>query len=209
MRQIQLTQGQFAMVDDADYERVCAFKWHAHRKNKGRGFYAQTGYSAGGRQRSLLLHRFIMQAGRGEQVDHKNGNGLDCRRENLRFCTHSQNVHNTPAKKGYKGVVWVRKSLLWAASIMVEGHRFYLGNFSSEEDAARAYDAAAVELCGEFARLNFPGVCHTNPGALEDSLRARMAAILTDTASLVSDLKFVNARRQAAGKPLIELSVGT
>lgn len=96
-------------------------------------------------------------------IDHKNGNGLDNRRSNLRFCTNAQNQHNQrkwgsrsgkPLSSRYKGVSWHRRGH-WRAKIQAQGKRRYLGQFQSEEAAARAYDRAARELHGEFAVLNF------------------------------------------------------
>jgi hypothetical protein len=111
----------------------------------------------------VLLHRFILCAAPGTIIDHKNGNGLDCTRENLRFVTSSQNQHNSGRRvytgkrsSRFKGVHWHAETKKWVAQIMAARKYHYLGLFADEEDAARAYDAAATELHGNFARLNFP-----------------------------------------------------
>ncbi len=106
------------------------------------------------------MHRVIKGAKAGQSVDHVNGNGLDNRRSNLRLCAHAENLRNRKIhknnKSGFKGVRKRKESSLWRAEIR-SNHKFYfLGNFHSAEEAAHAYDAAALKLHGEFARLNFP-----------------------------------------------------
>ena len=113
---------------------------------------------------SVYLHRVIL--GRaighnplsGERCDHVNGDGLDNRRDNLRVASHAQNMRNRRAsgRSKYLGVCWHAASSKWQAEIRSNGQRSYLGVFVDESDAARAYDRAAIESHGEFARLNFP-----------------------------------------------------
>ena len=104
------------------------------------------------------MHRLIMQAIDGQYVDHINGDGLDNRRENLRICTHAQNMQNQmPVRLGtskYKGVSWDKVAKKWAAHINLDGKPKKLGRFVAEEDAAKAYDSAAIEHYGEYARPN-------------------------------------------------------
>jgi hypothetical protein len=159
MREIPLTQGQVALVDDEDYERLSAFKWQVRR---GRyTFYAQRGVTvSAGVQRTVQMHRVILDAPRDMDVDHRDGNGLNNQRENLRLCTNTENqrnkrryVNNT---SGYKGVHWAKNVGKWWAYIHVDGAYKNLGYFTSKEDAARAYDEAAVKYYGEFAFLNKP-----------------------------------------------------
>lgn len=161
VREIPLTRGMSALVDAADYERVVAMgKWGADPS--GRTFYARKNlHHPGRKQTTLLMHTFITGW---DRVDHINGDGLDNRRANLRPATHSQNMANKRRyannKSGYKGVYWSGRPGLrrvWAAAIKQGGKARRLGRFEHPEEAARAYDAAARELFGQFARLNFPG----------------------------------------------------
>lgn len=159
MQQIVLTRGYVALVDDEDFDRVSNRSWHALVVKSGLVYAAS---KTGGRLhgRTLLLHREILV---GKKIDHIDGNGLNCVRSNLRVATMSQNQWNK--RKGrsgsstsrYKGVDWHRLGKKWRARIVQYRVSRHLGLFVSEEDAARAYDAAARRLFGEFAALNFPG----------------------------------------------------
>jgi HNH endonuclease len=102
------------------------------------------------------LHRVIMGATKGTQIDHKNGNGLDCTDENLRFATHSQNTSNRHYKNqtGYRGVSKIWKSDRFSAQIEFQGKTMYLGSFDKASQAAKRYNKKAIELFGEFAILN-------------------------------------------------------
>lgn len=161
VKYIPLTQGKFAIVDDEDYDRISELNWFV--MNNQRIFYAG-GWSpmVNGKRTHYLMHRIIMDACKGQQIDHKDGNGLNNQRMNLRFCTISQNLQNQriskhPSKHSkYKGVTWHKSAKKWQASIRGENHRdYYLGSFVNEEDAAKAYDKKAKELFGEFARCNY------------------------------------------------------
>jgi hypothetical protein len=151
---IPLSRGLVTIVDEADYERVViAGNWYAqpHRLTA----YAARNVPVGNDRKTLMLHRFITGW---PLVDHRNGDGLDNRRENLRPATNAQNGANQRASSrntsGYKGVI--RHRHRWAAQIVPGGRRFWLGTFDTPEAAARAYDAAALDHFGDFARLNFP-----------------------------------------------------
>lgn len=145
--EIPLSKGKVALIDPEDAERVLAYCWYFN------DIYA--GYAA--KSGSESLHCFIMQPPKGMEVDHKNLNPLDCRRKNMRIATPSQNQHNKARyASGYKGVYRVDKSDKYAARICLQRKRYNLGVFPSPEEAARAYDAKARALHGEFARLNFP-----------------------------------------------------
>jgi hypothetical protein len=150
-QQIVLTKGGIALIDDEDYERVSLHKWTLDSNG-----YAVRKVN----RRKVLLHRFILDASPGFDVDHSNHNPLDNRRENLRICTRSQNSVNRGPKPGctsrYKGVCWHRRSERWRAKLCVNGKFLYLGEFVDETKAAMAYDAAAYSVFGEFAYLNFP-----------------------------------------------------
>lgn len=152
-RTIPLTRGRVALVDDADYPAVAAFKWHCLRVG-----YAARSERKGGRKHTVYLHRQIMGAEPGVEVDHKNCDKLDCRRANLRYATSTQNKANRARPVGssaYRGVAWDRARRKWLAGLSVNNRRVHIGRFDSEEDAARAYDSAAIKHYGEFARLNF------------------------------------------------------
>jgi hypothetical protein len=165
MKTIPLTKGYSAIVDEEDYERVAAHKWCAaveHRADGSERVYVQRSARKHGRgQVTEKLHRFIINAPDGLQVDHINGNPLDNRRENMRLCTTSENTRNQRAGMGgisaFKGVCYHKASAKWLAYIKVNAKQKHLGQFADETDAARAYDAAAIKHFGEFARINFPG----------------------------------------------------
>lgn len=155
MRQIVLTRGLVALVDDEDFLRFGAVKWHAHESGPGL-FYAMRDKSG----RKVYLHREILAAAPGVAVDHVNGDRLDCRRENLRLCTLSQNQgnrrRNRRGSSRFKGVTWNRRFRRWCAQITFKRRAMKLGQFIREEDAAHAYDLAARTHFGPFARVNFP-----------------------------------------------------
>jgi len=141
-------------VDAADWPKVRGYRWSVHEKKTA--LYAET-KSNGTKMR---LHKLLVPGA--EQVDHEDGNGLNNRRSNLREATNSRN--NANKKKGagsssrFKGVNWQKHTQKWRAEIRVNGVNYSLGYFTSEEDAARAYDAAALQHFGEFAKVNFPAV---------------------------------------------------
>jgi hypothetical protein len=148
VRYIELTQGQVTMVSDRIYDYLMEWKWYAHQE--GSTFYAY--------RKHISMHKVIIAAQTGEQVDHINGNGLDNRDENLRLCTHSQNFWNrgklNTNMSGFKGVSWHKPSRQWQAGIQYNRQHIHLGYFDNPLDAAAAYNAAAIKYHGEFARLN-------------------------------------------------------
>jgi len=158
-REVPLTQEKVAIVDDADFARVMEHRWCAMR-NRSNWYAVRGGSTEDGKRRLLSLHRFLLEAGPDQEVDHRNGNGLDCRRTNLRLCTRGQNARNSRRPRdnttGYKGVALIKKTGRYVAQISVERRHFYLGVFDSAEEAARSYDEAARRLHGEFARVNCP-----------------------------------------------------
>ena len=151
MREIPLTKGQVALVDDEDYEDVSRFHWHFSNG------YAMGRIAGKGRQK-VALHKHLMQPPLGMEVDHENLNRLDCQRGNMRLCTRSQNVANTIKRRGgtsrYKGVYWATRERAWLAAITVSYRVVHLGHFDNEADAALAYNRAAAAHFGPFARLN-------------------------------------------------------
>lgn len=146
---LPLSQGKVAVIDFSDFEKVGRAKWFASRD--GNTFYAHREV----RGRTRRLHRELLDAPAGTQVDHKDGDGLNNCRGNLRLCTGAENTRNQRHRAGssqFKGVYRHRGK--WSARILVDGKRKHLGCFLSEIDAAYAYDIAAKQHFGEFARPN-------------------------------------------------------
>lgn len=161
MRKIEITRGHFAIIDDEDYESVEKFKWR-YSPSFCSG-YAIRGQHVGfedGKQvsKTISMHRFIMNAPEGMEVDHINGNGLDNRRCNLRIATRSQNKWNRrklqPKSSRFKGVHWEDDRKKWRAYIYKNNRRTIIGRFDNELDAALAYNKYAKELFSDFASLN-------------------------------------------------------
>jgi hypothetical protein len=166
-RLIPLTQGYNAIVDTADYERVVDDgPWSADvqrcRDGSIRCVYARHHvYDVNGKQTTESLHRFILnrQPGDGVLVDHRDGDGLNNRRSNLRLATPADNARNHKKSanntSGFVGVSWHEPSRKWVAQVCVDGNNLWLGLYSTAKDAAVARDAAAKHLYGGFARSNF------------------------------------------------------
>lgn len=151
---VALSGGGHTLIDAADLQLVSARSWHLKDKGPGKNTdYVKTG-------RSTMLHRFLLAAPHGAQVDHINGDGLDNRRRNLRLCGIGENRRNErkrlPQTAGskFKGVSWDRSRSRWVAKISVAGKTLNLGRFQSELAAAEAYDQAACKHFGSFARCN-------------------------------------------------------
>lgn len=147
--EIPLTQGRVALVDAADFERISQHRWYAKRDKHT--FYA---VRHGGQttRRLIYMHREIVG---GALIDHRNRDGLDNRRENLRPATHAQNMVNRPSASIYRGVRFMtRRRKNWQAQITVARRTRSLGYFATPTEAARAYNIAAVAAFGDFAVLN-------------------------------------------------------
>jgi hypothetical protein len=159
-RRIYLGEGEWTIVDQADYYLYGNLRWSA--RGKGWGLYAvRDTKTEPGLTKMVYLHREIMNEPEGLLVDHRNNNGLDNRRSNLRLATHYENTCNRRKTKAkttsrFIGVYFEKRTGRWVAQIRHRGKKIVLGRFKSEEEAARAYDEAAKKYHGEFARLNFP-----------------------------------------------------
>lgn len=155
MKEIQLTQGKVAIVDDEDYEWLNQWKWHFSNG------YAQRNASIKNKQKRCIIkmHRQIMNLLKkdGKQVDHINQETLDNRRKNLRLSNKSTNGMNrgkqSNNKSGFKGVSWSKPRKMWIAQIRLDGKQVCLGVFSTPESAHAAYCDAAIKQHGEFANL--------------------------------------------------------
>jgi hypothetical protein len=161
VKQIQLTQGQVALVDDDDFDRLSKFKWHAWWNKHTRSFYARRGVydSTTGQTRVIRMNREVLDARPDELVDHRNHDTLDNRKENLRPCNKSQNGANRRGLQsnntsGYQGVTRYARDGRWRAQLKINNKMLHLGYFSSKHEAARAYNEAAIKYHGDFARLN-------------------------------------------------------
>lgn len=160
MKEIPLSQGLVALVDDEDFEELSQYRWCAYWDPVAQTYYAhRNGYTPEGKATVFLMHRQIMQTPRGMLTHHENHNGLDNRRQNLRVLTHSQ--HGMRQRKQrcdrssvYKGVSWHKACQKWTAQIKRADRLVYLGLFTSEQEAAMAYNRAASEHFGEYAHLN-------------------------------------------------------
>jgi len=169
MKEIQLSKGQVALVDDEDFDRVSQHSWYAlfvKTYANGGQYVARSGTRIDGKLRQFLLHRFILNAPDGTNVDHIDRNPLNCKRNNLRLATRNQNCWNTAKRSnnttGFKGVSVFRKLNKYRAVISCNKQSISLGLFHTSEEAAKAYDKKAKELFGEFAYLNFPDDKFTN-----------------------------------------------
>lgn len=151
MKEIKLTRGKVALVDDDDFEWLNQWKWYANNNYATRNIY-------GSKKTTITMHRLIMKTvGSKICVDHIDGNRLNNQRQNLRLATKSQNAANKFATKGtskYLGVWWNKQGNGWQAEVKKNYIKFYVGIYKDEKEAALAYNAAAIEKHGEFARLN-------------------------------------------------------
>jgi hypothetical protein len=152
MKSIPLTKGRVALIDDEDYERVSQYKWCLSC-----GRYAQS-KMGNRRNKPVYLHRFIMNAQPGQEVDHINRNTLDNRRSNLRFCSHQKNmansVHVKKGASGYRGVFLDKRRGTFYAQVVVNGKAYTSSGYRTAKEAAIAYNKMNNQHNGEFGILN-------------------------------------------------------
>lgn len=162
MKQIPLSQGKFALVDDEDFENLNQWKWYA-LKGVSTWYAVRNVRSLDGKQHTLQMHRFILNIHDSKIfIDHSDHDGLNNQRYNIRKCTRAQNTSNSQKRKNrlskYKGVSFYiakGKYKYYIAQIVHNQKKIFLGQFKIEKDAAKAYDTKAIELFGEFANINF------------------------------------------------------
>ncbi len=151
MKKIPVGQNQFALVDDNIFDLLNQWGWGLDKSKKNYVIRLDKKYSS-----HIRMHRFIMGAKFGQEVDHIDGNPLNNQFSNLRFCTHKQNCYGRKLNKdntsGYKGVV--KHEDAWRAQARIDGKLKYFGIYQTKEEAALAYNTAAKKYFGKFARLN-------------------------------------------------------
>jgi len=158
MKEIVISRGMKVTVDDEDFESLNQHRWYCVPNKHHTNFYAARNVSLGGKkQKRVWMHRELIKTDM--DVDHIDGNGLNNTRSNLRICSRSQNMGNQIKNRNsvskYKGVCR-KRATSWCAQIQFQNKNNHLGYFQKEEDAAKAYDLAAIRLFGEFAVTNFP-----------------------------------------------------
>lgn len=151
MKEIQLTRGQVALVDDEDFEMLMNFKWHAIKPHGSHTYYAVTKIpkSAGIGSGTVRMHRLIMLLEEWEMVDHIDGNGLNNQKSNLRYCDvrqNAQNRHDKNKSSRYPGVDWFKALGKWRANIRIDGKKVYLGVSDDEDEAFQMYKDACDAL---------------------------------------------------------------
>jgi hypothetical protein len=155
-KQIQLTHGKVAIVDDEDFEYLNQWKWHFFNYAKRTTCFVKPGGKQG--FKAVFMHKIIVPAPIGFQVDHINGDKLDNRKSNLRICSISDNNKNVGKRShntsGFKGVYWHKGTGKWISYIRANGQRMHLGCFECKIQAAIAYNEAALKYHGKFANLN-------------------------------------------------------
>ncbi len=160
MKRIELSKGKIAIIDDCDYQKISQFNWYASQEKNGLWYARAYVETKEHKQRKIRMHRLVLNMTREDrhQVDHRNHNGLDNRRCNLRIVSNAQNSMNRRKQDGctskYKGVCWDADRNKWRAVIHLNNKKFNLGRFIDEVSAARAYNEKAREMYGEYALFN-------------------------------------------------------
>jgi hypothetical protein len=165
MIRVPLTKGLETTIDEVDIDLV-TIKWHTLTSADSKTLAYAMNKRLGLMHRIILARKLQTPLGKKDHVDHIDGNGLNNCRSNIRLATISLNHanqkkrsidHGKPCLSKFKGVTWVKRTRKWQAYIRPNGKQTHLGYFTSEVEAARAYDRAALEHFGEFALINFPG----------------------------------------------------
>lgn len=150
MKKILLTKGKFALVDDRDFEFLNQWRWQYTRNSRGYGYAMRSE-----KGRTIRMHRQILKAKVGDIIDHRNGNGLDNQRENIRFCSRSQNAMNRKIQKNntslVPGVWFKKKNKSWEVGIKINRKYVYLGLFKEKKEAIRVRLQAVRKYFGDFA----------------------------------------------------------
>ena len=160
MKEIKLSQGKIALIDDEDYELVSVHKWHAWKTKRSRTYYARSNIrSENGNYTVIYMHRLITGVvNQSIEIDHDDHDGLNNRRYNLKTANREQNCRNVRKHLGclseYKGVSWHNQSKSWRARIRIDKRQIHLGLFVLEVEAAKAYNEAACKYFGAYAFIN-------------------------------------------------------
>ena len=159
MKEIELNKGYFTQVDDDDYDFLIQWKWRVNIKKHTCYVYRNTRIGGRkGRSITIHIHRLIMHTPPDLVIDHKDHNGLNNQKSNLRNCTRQQNQRNQTGRgvSKYLGVTYDKDRHVWRANIKIDKDKKWMGRFPTEIEAAVAYDQKAIIYFGEFAHLNFP-----------------------------------------------------
>lgn len=162
IRLIPLSQGKFAIVDTADFDWLNQWKWTVIHQTPNSPWYAYRPFLIDGKRVNVRMHRLIINAPNGVEVDHRDGDGLNNRRSNLRFATRQQNACNRKAnignKSGAKGVFWYKRTKMWRVAIGIKRKQIHIGYFKTKAEAIEAYRKASMQFHRDFAN---PAINHS------------------------------------------------
>ena len=156
MKKINLTKEKYSLISDIDFKKINHYKWYAHWG--GNTFYAVRNFRMkNGKRKMIMMHRVIMKPPSNKEIDHIDGDGLNNQRNNLRICSHKQNLRNQGIPKnntsGFKGVVWDKRDRRWRAQIRVNYKNIRLGSFKSKIEAHKEVVKAYKKYHKEFSRI--------------------------------------------------------
>lgn len=156
MKEINLTQGKTALVDDEDYEYLNQFKWYAQKHGRGFRVVRTASLKEGKNKKTLFMHKEILSYSGELDIDHIDCNSLNNQKNNLRLCTHLENCANVLGRNKqtkYKGITWAKKRKRWSVQIGHNKKRYWLGYFVNEIDAAKKYNEKAISF-NSYYKLN-------------------------------------------------------